>query len=436
VSSEIIYKTDERLKKYLDSNQLDRERLCLAVMRLDRRFSDVRPRHPRGGPDGGRDIEARLNGVRQVFGAIGFVNQATDSNDNKRSAQEKFHSDLEEALKQKPRPEGFVFFTNINLTIGEKEALIQAAKSKGLLYADVFDRERIRIPLDSPDGFGIRVQYLGIPMSQEEQTSFFSRWGDDIQSLIGNGLGQIQQSLNRIHFLQEAALPLAYFGCELELDREYSCSEIGHFRAFAEVFLRNQPDAIAGMMFGSTDNRDRPKARSVSDLHDDSGICGGVSGGQWLKKWNSAAVESLAGIRRDLELELSMSSSGVGLTSIKAIHLQYSFDDLIRLKAAPNLRDIDECWILFILNQRLAEKVSAIHLYANEYKLAEIKAPGFRIDDTPFDPLVPFQYNSAELADPWVRLRPEVASAFSIRFSEQTPKRLFSTQEVGVAQVK
>jgi len=53
-----MYETDERLKNYLDTNQLRREQLCLAVMAIDRRFSDVRPRHPRGGPDGGRDIEA------------------------------------------------------------------------------------------------------------------------------------------------------------------------------------------------------------------------------------------------------------------------------------------------------------------------------------------------------------------------------------------
>ena len=53
-----MYETDQRLKNYLDTNQLAREQMCLAVLAIDRRFSNVKPRHPRGGPDGGRDIEA------------------------------------------------------------------------------------------------------------------------------------------------------------------------------------------------------------------------------------------------------------------------------------------------------------------------------------------------------------------------------------------
>lgn len=67
------YKTDERLKSYLDTNQMHREQMCLAVMAIDKRFTDVRPRHPRGGPDGARDIEAILNGIQRAFGAVGLT---------------------------------------------------------------------------------------------------------------------------------------------------------------------------------------------------------------------------------------------------------------------------------------------------------------------------------------------------------------------------
>ena len=45
----------------------------------------------------------------------------------------------------------------------------------------VFDQERIRIVLDSADGFSIRFQYLQIPLSEAEQATFFAKWGDDIQ---------------------------------------------------------------------------------------------------------------------------------------------------------------------------------------------------------------------------------------------------------------
>ena len=80
------YDTDERLKSYLDTNQIHREQMCLAVVAIDRRVSDVRHSHPRGGPDGARDIEAVFNGVQRVFGAEGFVNQATDSEEPKKKA--------------------------------------------------------------------------------------------------------------------------------------------------------------------------------------------------------------------------------------------------------------------------------------------------------------------------------------------------------------
>lgn len=100
-----MYETDERLKGYLDTNQLHREQMCLAVMAIDQRFSNVRPRHPRGDPDGGRDIEAIFNGFQRVFGAVGFVNQATDSSAHKNKATTKFDEDLAEALLQQPQPE-------------------------------------------------------------------------------------------------------------------------------------------------------------------------------------------------------------------------------------------------------------------------------------------------------------------------------------------
>jgi hypothetical protein len=78
------YQTDGRLKGYLDTNLLYREQLCLSVSAIDKRFSDVLPRRPRGGPDGARDIDAVYQGVQRVFGAVGFVNQANDSDEHKK----------------------------------------------------------------------------------------------------------------------------------------------------------------------------------------------------------------------------------------------------------------------------------------------------------------------------------------------------------------
>src|SRR5437879_6074355 len=116
----MVYETDERLKSFLDTNQLARERLCLAVLAIDRRFSNVKPRHPRGGPDGSRDIEATFLNSQVAFGAVGFLNQASDSEEQKKRSISKFRDDLEGALTAEPNVKVFVFFTNVNLSVSEK----------------------------------------------------------------------------------------------------------------------------------------------------------------------------------------------------------------------------------------------------------------------------------------------------------------------------
>jgi hypothetical protein len=168
----------------LDTNQLARERLCLALLSMDKRFSDVRPRHPRGGPDGHRDIGATFRGSQTAFGAVGFLNQANDSDEHRKRSRRKFEDDLQAALSEH-KIEVFVFFTNVNLTLADKSEMETSARSKGVTYCDIFDRERLRILLDSADGFAIRFQYLSIPLSEAEQATFFAKWGDDIERRVG-----------------------------------------------------------------------------------------------------------------------------------------------------------------------------------------------------------------------------------------------------------
>ena len=121
------YQTDEKLKSYLDTNQLHREQMCRAILAADKRYSDVRPRHPRGGPDGGRDMEAIYRESQVAYGAVGFVNQANDSLEQKRTIKQKFVDDLASAVSDGKKPDGFVFFTNLSMTAGEKETLISEA---------------------------------------------------------------------------------------------------------------------------------------------------------------------------------------------------------------------------------------------------------------------------------------------------------------------
>ena len=83
-----------------------------------------------------------------------------------------------------------------------------------------------------------------------------------------------------------------------------------------------------------------------------------------------------------------------------------------------------------LMNESLARKLKTLHVYSNEYKLMEISQNDFQIDTTAFEPSVPAVFTHAELADPWVRIRPNMASAFHLRVSEETPKRLFAPKQI------
>ncbi|MCI5167281.1 MAG: hypothetical protein D3903_14605 [Candidatus Electrothrix sp. GM3_4] len=412
------YQTDERLKNYLDTNQLHREQMSLAILSIDKRFSEVRPRHPRGGRDGGRDIEAIYRGKYVAYGAIGFLNQANDSKENKKAIKKKFNSDLTSAISLERIPEFFIFITNINLSIKEKEELVSKAKRSGLLDCEIFDRERLRIALDSPDGFSIRFQYLKIPLSEAEQATFFARWGDDIQSVISTGFQRIESALDRILFLQEATEQL-HLTIKFEFDRQYSSEEFDHFRLFCSVlFIRNMiSKEIFSILFGCSDKHDR--INKGADTKQPNGIKYGISGGQWdisSEEDNDNLTNNLVG-----------SYSSAGKKVVDFISISYNKNTFIKLTPTPEqtltMMDTDGALFTIFTNKSTSEKIKTIHVYANEYKIKEINRNDFVVTESDRD-IVPVVFSDEELSDTWVMIRPESSSGFSIYFSKQTPKRI------------
>lgn len=428
------YLTDERLKSYLDTNQLHREQLALAVLSLDKRFTEVRPRHPRGGPDGGRDIEAIFRGDQRVFGAVGFVNQADDSEDRKKDVRKKYRDDLTSALSAKPPPTVFVFLTNVNLTVGDKDDLVAIAKKNGLVHSEIFDRERLRIALDSADGFAIRFQYLGVPLSEEEQAIFFAKWGDDINSVITTGFQSIQWTLDHLLFLQESTGPLSSFQLSFELDKAYPAEEIGHFRAFSSVYLREPKLKILSLLFGSTDKSDRltePRPADATETH--AGIKFGISGAQWEQYFdppssNNPATPEALGSDPPEKYVCVGSSQSVGVSTVQFLSIKYYKGSFLRFEPVLCLQDFDDCMIMPILNRSLALRVKAIHVISSGYKLLEVSADAFEIDETTFEQLVPIEFSDEELADPWTRLRPKDSSVFQLSFFDEIPLRMSSSR--------
>jgi hypothetical protein len=415
--------TDIRLRSWLDTNQRDREQMCRSVLALDPHYSDVRPRHPGGGPDGGRDIEALFDGDRVAYGAVGFQNGANDSEEQKRTIRAKFTSDLTSALRAKPDLEVFLFLTNLHFTMGEQSEMAGEARKSGIKHCDILDRERLRIELDSPSGFFIRFQHLAIPLSEAEQASFLARYGDRIQEVVSTGFQRIERTLNRILFLQESADVLSDTYVRFQLNKSYPAAEIGHFRAFVLITLRAVKHDIWTISFGSSD-----KANRFRDDHKDEwkrepgGIAHGIGGGQWerhlkvliprnIEKEDQAAVSSAKEVNaNEVEHELVQvgSSSSIGVNPVKSIGAHYSHDDpVIRFRPRLQLWDLNECFFMPVLNRSLAEKLHSIQVFANAYKLADIRSDDFTIDGSPFEGLnLPERFTPDELADPWVRIRP------------------------------
>lgn len=442
--------TDTKLRNWLDSNQRHREQMCLAILALDEHYSDVRPRHPSGGPDDGRDIEAIYDSERVAFGAVGFANGANDSSEQKKQIRKKFAADLTSALKAKSDLKVFAFLTNIHLTMGEQDALKQKAKKAGIEHCDILDRERLRIELDAPGGFFIRFQYLSIAMSEAEQASFLAKYGAQIQDVVTTGFQKVGKTLNRLLFLAESSDALDTLTFRFVLKKAYPASEIGHFRAFVMLSLREVRLDMFMIWFGSSDCSDRHRNDMTSESKDMTpGIGNGLSSGQWERYIRApredeededepadeqnpeAEKQREAEIDEALRFKQTSWSSGIGMDPVPALIARFRHDaGMVRFRPRLSLREFDGSMFLPFMNASLAEKLHSIQIYANGYKLDDLGPEDFRIDRSRCEPGIPSKFSDVELQDPWVRIRPaNGSSTFNFRFGGMTPRRVLEHNE-------
>jgi hypothetical protein len=83
------------------------------------------------------------------------------------STEAKFRSDFDGAARHEAG--GFVFITNQAPTLKERDDLANYGRAQGRIV-EIIHRERIRILLDSPRGYGLRLTYLQIPMTSESSS--------------------------------------------------------------------------------------------------------------------------------------------------------------------------------------------------------------------------------------------------------------------------
>jgi hypothetical protein len=153
--------SDTELKlKFWRGDQIAAERLAATILHIDG-FSSVDPQCPLGGPDGLKDLLCEKNGWRYVA-AVYFPTSEKDF----KAVQDKFIHDLDGVAKNSAQ--GIVFLTNQSLTPSERKALSTLADAKGH-KAILYHLERLRSLLDSPSGYGARLEFLDIDMAREEQ---------------------------------------------------------------------------------------------------------------------------------------------------------------------------------------------------------------------------------------------------------------------------
>ncbi len=145
-----------------DRGQAFSERMSAKILDLEG-YKNIDPQSPMGGPDGTKDILCNKDGKKYIAGCYFPNGQKLD-----KDIREKINQDLVGAIKN--NADGFIFLTNQKITPGERLALIAAAPCE----LEIFHQERICGVLDSPRGYGVRLEYLNIALSKEEQISFLN----------------------------------------------------------------------------------------------------------------------------------------------------------------------------------------------------------------------------------------------------------------------
>ncbi|WP_100877015.1 Fic family protein [Janthinobacterium sp. 64] len=122
-----------------------------------------------------------------------------------RQKTELISASLEESLKH--HRNGFIFLTNQQLTVSERSTLekIAAGKRKRCL---IYHLERLRVMLDSPAGYGLRLRRLGAAMSNEEQAAFFATSGQSFTEALNVQTRAIDSLARRIDRFGQEGLTL------------------------------------------------------------------------------------------------------------------------------------------------------------------------------------------------------------------------------------
>ena len=155
-----------------DKGQAPSERLA-ALLLSNEGFKNVDPSHPLGGRDGLKDMMLSYNGSKWI-GAVYFPRGQQSFSDIK----DKFSHDLD-GVKTNGAV-GIAFVTNQELRLSERKILTELDPS---IDVQIYHLERIASLFNTPAYYGIRMEFLDIEMSKEEQIAFFANQGKEMTDI-------------------------------------------------------------------------------------------------------------------------------------------------------------------------------------------------------------------------------------------------------------
>lgn len=170
-------KTYRELRDWMGSPK-ESERLCAHLMSMQG-YTSLDPSQPLGGPDGAKDALMVRDGQKWIM-AVSFNRAPVTIS----SLKSKFVDDC--AGVEKNNAIGIAFCTNQKLTKSEQREIRYTAPSS--IEVDLFHLERIRLLLDQPRCYGIRLQFLDIEMSKEDQIAFIASLEDERNKYLSQAL--------------------------------------------------------------------------------------------------------------------------------------------------------------------------------------------------------------------------------------------------------
>jgi len=173
-----------RLKEWTKGSK-EAERLASQTLRFEG-FKFLDPSHPLGGPDQGKDIICHKDDKTFLIAVSFSKNDLSWS-----KLKKKFTDDLKNLKEQ----QGFIFFSNQEISVTKRQELKNIDSE---IEIDIYHLERISQALNSPSCYGVRLEFLDIDMTKEEQISFIST-RDEILFQINDRINEvIQENKNNI----------------------------------------------------------------------------------------------------------------------------------------------------------------------------------------------------------------------------------------------